>query len=94
MAHSTALSGRLAALKADLSPPAAAPPAGLSDPPPERVETLEGGDAAGPDLAPALDAQLRQVAGWVVAHPLAAMGLCVAVGILVGGFMKRGRAHD
>ncbi|MFG1295515.1 hypothetical protein [Xanthobacter variabilis] len=81
----SSMAARLSALRADLAKgrPAVAEPAQAAErpacePPPEAV-------AAGLDLAAA--------DGWVRAHPITAVALCLVAGAIVGGLLKRGRGR-
>ncbi|MFG1480205.1 hypothetical protein V5F53_16350 [Xanthobacter sp. V4C-4] len=68
------MADRLAALRADI---AAAGPEAAAREAAQRVKA-----AAARDLADA--------GAWVRAHPLAAVGVCLALGFVIGGLWKRG----
>lgn len=75
MTDTTSVTERLSALKDDLA-------AGRPQ---------EAARAAVHKAAAAAEADLADAWGWVRAHPLAAAGLCLLAGAVVGGLWKRGR---
>ncbi|WP_234050879.1 MULTISPECIES: hypothetical protein [unclassified Xanthobacter] len=80
----SSMAARLSALRADLAKgrpevaePAQAAERPVCEPPPEAATGL---DPAAAD-------------GWVRAHPITAVALCLVAGAVVGGLLKRGRGR-
>lgn len=82
---------RLSVLKADLAEPR--PKEGPPESPPEEPSEGPGRERTIEDELAGMDLDLAGVGDWVKAHPLAAVGLCLAAGAVAGGLLKWGRGR-